>query len=510
LIDLSVIRLKWWFLIVVYWEEDLRSNVAFLLVLLLSGASVAVFDVEPFVRGSAIIRVPQDYPTIKAAISAAAAGDTIVVSEGVYADGQINIGKSLTLEANGTVIVDGLHMGHVFYVWANYVTIRGFIIRNSNSSGYGDCGIFLDSSDGSLIEGNIITDNEFGIRGDSAFSNVISNNIIANNSWLGISLYGSFENLIVGNRVVNNSIIGIHVYWLGSKNAIIDNFVANNSVGIFQGYGAGESTITRNTVLGNEEGISADTTSSHNKVFHNNFINNTYQTSCMDSVWDDGYPSGGNYWSDYTGVDFYSGSYQNESGSDGLGDTAYTTYTYLRDNYPLMKPFPWAAHDIGITMLAPSKPIVREGYDLNISLAVFNYGNMTESFNVTVYANTAAIATFTNVIVESKNCTIITFTWNTTGFAKGKYTLSAYTSSVPSETDTTDNTFTGETVCITILCDVNANGYVGIDDIFIIGSAFGGEPGHPRWNPDLDLNKDNYIGIDDIWITASHFGEEYP
>jgi hypothetical protein len=56
-------------------------------------------------------------------------------------------------------------------------------------------------------------------------------------------------------------------------------------------------------------------------------------------MWDNGYPSGGNYWSDYTGTDLYSGPYQNETGSDGIGDTSYDIDVNNRDNYPLMGMF---------------------------------------------------------------------------------------------------------------------------------------------------------------------------
>ena len=79
---------------------------------------------------------------------------------------------------------------------------------------------------------------------------------------------------------------------------------------------------------------------SDNIIYHNNFVDNTEQVYTDGSInlWDDGYPSGGNFWSDYTGVDFFSGPYQNENGSDGIGDTAYTIYWTLQDRYPLMNP----------------------------------------------------------------------------------------------------------------------------------------------------------------------------
>ena len=61
------------------------------------------------------------------------------------------------------------------------------------------------------------------------------------------------------------------------------------------------------------------------------------------TLWNDSYPSGGNYWSGYTGVDDRSGPYQNLLGSDGIGDSPYTidAITSDIDHYPLMKACPW-------------------------------------------------------------------------------------------------------------------------------------------------------------------------
>jgi len=57
------------------------------------------------------------------------------------------------------------------------------------------------------------------------------------------------------------------------------------------------------------------------------------------NFWDDGYPSGGNYWSEHVVVDDYSGINQDESGSDGIGDMAYTIDINNNDTYPLMGMF---------------------------------------------------------------------------------------------------------------------------------------------------------------------------
>ena len=77
-------------------------------------------------------------------------------------------------------------------------------------------------------------------------------------------------------------------------------------------------------------------------LFHkNNFINNNVQADGY-ADWDNGYPSGGNFWSDYNGPDLFSGPFQDIPGSDGIGDMQYnitTEWVNDQDNYPLMDPW---------------------------------------------------------------------------------------------------------------------------------------------------------------------------
>jgi hypothetical protein len=76
-----------------------------------------------------------------------------------------------------------------------------------------------------------------------------------------------------------------------------------------------------------------------NMIYHNSFVDNSHQVyvySQSACIWDSGYPSGGNYWSDYAGVDIKSGPNQDLPGSDGIGDTPYVIDGSNQDNYPIM------------------------------------------------------------------------------------------------------------------------------------------------------------------------------
>jgi len=163
--------------------------------------------------------------------------------------------------------------------------------------------------------------------------------------------------------------------------------------------------------------------------------------------------------------------------------------------------------DVAITAVVPLKTVVGEGYPCRVNVTATNQGCYSETFNVTAYANQTAIGILT-VTLSADGSTTVVFTWNTTGFSRGNYTISAVADTVSGETDIADNTYMGGTLTITLVGDIGADGYVGIDDIFTVASHFGQDPSHPNWNPNCDLNDDDYIGIDDIFTAAQHFGEQ--
>jgi parallel beta-helix repeat protein len=160
-----------------------------------------------------------------------------------------------------------------------------------------------------------------GIPNNNYSSCYVSQNYVTNAKMAGISVHCNYTT-ISENTAVNNSLIGVSLSGM-YHSEIFDNRILNNPRGFQLGY------------FGN------------NSIYHNRFTNNTQQVySSLDVLvnsWDDGYPSGGNYWSDYTGVDAYKGPSQDIPGSDGIGDTPRVIALDNIDRYPrVSEPVPGA------------------------------------------------------------------------------------------------------------------------------------------------------------------------
>jgi len=162
--------------------------------------------------------------------------------------------------------------------------------------------------------------------------------------------------------------------------------------------------------------------------------------------------------------------------------------------------------DVAIISVVPCKTIVGQGYPMRIDVTVENQGDLTVTFNITVYANTTAIETQTVNSMPNGTSTILTFTWNTTGFAKGNYTIWAYAWPVPGETDTADNTCEDGWVLVSCVGDVSGDKKTTISDIVLVIGKFGTLPSSLGWNPNMDIDGNDKVTIGDIVITINNFG----
>jgi hypothetical protein len=127
--------------------------------------------------------------------------------------------------------------------------------------------------------------------------------------------------------------------------------------------------------------------------------------------------------------------------------------------------------DIKVGGIILWKTVVGQGYSTLFTVIVSNQGDRTETFNVTIYANATIIGTFPTTLGVRQG-RFISCTWNTTGFAKGNYTISAIAWPVPGETDIGDNRKEDGCVIVTYVGDFNGDFRVDYLDDRIFGKAY--------------------------------------
>jgi parallel beta-helix repeat protein len=174
---------------------------------------------------------------------------------------------------------------------------------------------------------------------------LISQNSIENSD-IGIKIWRGSNNSIASNYLTGNE-NGLSIHFSANNNVYWNN-ISNNNQGISLS-GPSGNNIYRNNISNNQNGLYLDW-ANNNTIYNNNFIDNTrhvYDTTqnvfpwlapSSNHNWNQTYPIGGNYWSNFTGADIKSGKNQNLTGSDGIIDTPYNLYVNNTDGYPLTDP----------------------------------------------------------------------------------------------------------------------------------------------------------------------------
>lgn len=205
--------------------------------------------------------------TIHQALAMATSGDTILVSPGVYREGNITISTSITLKGINNPVLEGENKYEILSIKSNRVTVDGFRIQHAGRSGIDDiAGIKIYNVRDVIIINNILDDTNFGIYTQYANKCTIKNNKLISygteefQSGNGIHCFKCDSMLIIGNEIkghrdgiyfefVTNSMIwrnistgnvryGLH-FMFSQDNNYITNLFSKNGSGVAVMYSHG-------------------------------------------------------------------------------------------------------------------------------------------------------------------------------------------------------------------------------------------------------------------------------
>ncbi|HWR27550.1 MAG TPA: right-handed parallel beta-helix repeat-containing protein [Candidatus Thermoplasmatota archaeon] len=229
---------------------------------------------------------------------------------------------------------------------SSYGTIINCTSHDNTQEGIDDTALY--SGQNVSIINCTVYNNPIGIGKYSAPTGIITHCTIYNATY-GIYMQNSADNNNINNCIIHNTSYGIYI-----RNCVYNHINYNN-------------------LLGNGYGVWIQESSSFNIIDHNNFVNtvaNGYDSTT--DIWDNG--SGGNYWSDYTGID---------ADLNGIGDTPYNiSGGSNQDRYPLMLPLDLTPPMITNVQATPVAQ--RPNEYVNITCTVTDNWNMLDTVKLNV------------------------------------------------------------------------------------------------------------------------------
>jgi len=322
--------------------------------------------------------------------------------------GFVGVVNSTNITVKNMVLINNLH--GALFVYTNDSRVENVTASNNYY------GIHLSSSSNNTLTNNTASNNYYGISLSSSSNNTLTNNTMSGNNY-NFGIYATslsdYTHSIDTNNTVDEKPI---YYWINRQNAQIPDgagfvgvvnstnitvknmVLTNNRHGVLFVY-TNDSRVENVTASNNYYGIHLS--SSSNNQIYNNYFNNT------NNAYDSGYNTwnttptigtniiggswlGGNYWSDYDGVD---------TDNDDLGDTltpynSSSNITYGGDYHPLIyippeAPLPPSSSSGGVGVGSSDEPEnVEETVVLRIYLQAgessnYNFNDVVTSVDVT-------------------------------------------------------------------------------------------------------------------------------
>jgi parallel beta-helix repeat protein len=256
----------------------------------------------------------------------------------------INVSNNIV----GSIVVEGSNY-NIFsenYVTEEYTCLSESSYNTISGNNFSAYGLYVSFSYGNVVRDNFVAGkplvylenvSNYLVEDAGQVILVDCNNIQVENLTFSslavcVELWRTNNTIVARNNMTRNWLVGVWL-WYSQNNSIVDNKI--DGYGGIRIWSSSNNSIIGNNVTANGwiGGIRLEDSSSGNKIYHNAFMDNTariYTTpDAGANAWDDGYPSGGNYWSDYDGWD---------ANGDGIGETPYIIDAGNIDNYPLTNP----------------------------------------------------------------------------------------------------------------------------------------------------------------------------
>ncbi len=280
----------------------MRNDLALLMVLIMSLAAISALS-------SCVQPVKALYQVVEIDINA----DGSVTPSDAPVDNVNDTFYTLTDDVNVTGVT-GPYNGVAVRIMRSNIVFNGNGHTITNGAGY-DCFAVgygpnnVTIANTTAIGFNIclyLEANNCTIKGNTFSSNGYTDNV---------RVRSAGDNYFEGNNITNSGGTCVNMYfWPGLNNTFVENYILNsNGVAITRSSGGGGAKFYHNVIGGG--------------------VDTFYTPDC---TWDNGYPSGGNYWIGYVGIDKFSGPNQNITGSDGIGDTPLVLGPDEFDHYPFL------------------------------------------------------------------------------------------------------------------------------------------------------------------------------
>lgn len=240
--------------------------------------------------------------------------------------------------------VNGSNFGQVQSDGLNLATGTGVFVTGNTFDNEGGLGVYMSMATDFVASGNRLNNDSYAFFLQGGTNYALTGNTAIGDRDGGLSANSVQGFVLAGNNFSDDAaadLITLDFLAVEGLAATDNTFALDNEALYVEGMSSG-------MVVGNafpNDNISIDVNGPiEAQIYHNDFVTDGKWLLAGGPVlsWDNGYPSGGNFWSNYSGVDRFHGVGQDVLGSDGIGDTPMVINANGSDRYPLMSP--WADH----------------------------------------------------------------------------------------------------------------------------------------------------------------------